>query len=71
MRYWNKGKKFKMDSWTVVEYPQYRHTFYLPKIWCQQQPGRGRFYAAQYTEKWYFEFSEDALAFKLRWIFPI
>jgi hypothetical protein len=37
------------------------------KRWCQQQPGGGRFYVRPYTSEWYFEFSEDALAFKLKW----
>jgi hypothetical protein len=40
------------------------------KLWCQNQPGRGRFYYGPYTGLWWFEFSEDALAFKLKWTGP-
>lgn len=86
MKYWNKSKKYRELSWTKVEgLSLYTEPYWFApngiresklidekaaKLWCQQQPGRDRFYFGPYTGIWYFESSEDALAFKLKWIGP-
>jgi len=63
MRYWNKQKDSR-QHWTKVTC---RVPFAQAKRWCQQQEGRTRFYSGPWAEEWYFESSQDALAFKLRW----
>jgi len=67
MKYWNKKKNCR-EHWTtvIVNAP-----FYQAKLWCQRHESKGRFYSGPYSSrdqgKWYFEFSDDALAFKLRY----
>lgn len=75
MKYWNKSKKYR-ESWIVVAGPQYFTDH--AKQWCQQQSSKGRFYYSSSTQcntkvgiiyynwKWYFENSEDAPIFKLK-----
>jgi hypothetical protein len=81
MKYWNK-RKDKRKNWTSVEGPAYfrRDTV---KVWCQNHPSKSRFYfgnpiwepeqasspfgLAVVSWPWYFENSEDALAFSLTW----
>lgn len=80
MKYYNKNKEYR-KTWTIIDGPPY----YLrnkAKMWCQQNPSKGRFYFGipdfEYNMgskelfsisfwPWYFENSEDALAFKLVW----
>ncbi len=80
-----KAREYWTEVRTVREVADTTHPWFAPaglmrgrtfsfspeaKLWCQQQPGKGRFYFRPYLDIWYFEFSEDALAFKLKWIGP-
>jgi hypothetical protein len=72
MRYWNKQKAAR-KNWTMVKVgidwsrlPA--NNWNEMKLWCQRSTSRARFYSGPYTSSyWYFESSEDALAFKLKW----
>jgi hypothetical protein len=79
LKYWNKSKKYR-DTWTAVEGPAYFNRAEV-KRWCQLNGSSDRFYFGPYYFKkkvpgfpimkdpwlWYFENSEDALAFSLIW----
>jgi hypothetical protein len=70
MKYWNKTRKYRELSWVSVriEYDHHNSWWEEMKIWCQRHPSKYRFYSGTYTRSnWYFEDSEDALVFKLRW----
>jgi len=65
MKYLNKKKPRK--NWIKVAVPiASRAKTSDAKVWCQQQPGNGRFYCSFWLD-WEFERSEDALAFKLKY----
>lgn len=53
----------------IPNYPKLHNLSFIKeaKRWCQEQPGDGRFYMQPYLNKWWFEFSEDALAFKMKY----
>ena len=68
MRYWNKRRQFQQAGWhrVTVTRPLIWHDL---KIWCQQQPGRGKFYSGPYGRRvWYFELESDATWFALDWL---
>lgn len=62
MKYINKRGPIK--GWTIV-------TTNAPsakvKRWCQLQTSKGRVYNRPCLNEWHFEFSEDALIFKMVW----
>lgn len=63
MKYWNKQKE-KRENWTIITV----HThFERAKRWCQNHSSNGKFYRGHYSTTWYFQYAEDALAFKLIW----
>ena len=68
MRWWNKSKKYKDAGWYAVKLPDPTYHFKILKVWCQQQPGRGRFYYSLYKNAWYFELAKDASWFILKWM---
>lgn len=67
MKYWNKDKGVRQRCWVRVD----RVFSSVPddkiKIWCQQQPGSGRFYFRYNEGTWWFEKAEDAVFFTLKW----
>lgn len=79
MKFWNKGKRYR-ESWYKIEGPGVYQTE-IAKHWCQVNGSKDRFYfnspfwfspAGTYGPRmqswtWYFENSEDAVAFKLKW----
>lgn len=68
MKYWNKSKKYR-DTWHTVkiDYDHRTTDWEYMKYWCQYNSSTFRFYSGNYTRNvWYFENSEDALIFKLR-----
>ena len=68
MKYWNKRKDYGEAGWYAVKLPDPTYVEPLLKVWCQQQPGRGRFYYSRYDNAWYFELQSDASWFALRWL---
>lgn len=68
MKYWNKDKEIRRRCWTKVNIPNqlYRISDSELKRWCQQQLSTGKFYDYG-TDTWWFEKSEDAVLFALRW----
>lgn len=67
MKYWNKDKDVRRRCWTKVEVPLGRHSKQALKRWCQQQASMGKFYYYYGKSTWWFERSEDAVLFSLRW----
>lgn len=82
MKYWNKDKDIRRRCWTKVTHPMRTarwvlnsgdaiFTEYVPadelKQWCQQQASTGRFYHYYGADTWWFEKSQDATHFLLRW----
>ena len=67
MKYWNKKIRFKDAGWHKVVLPDPIPDLKGLKVWCQQQPGRGKFYWAPYSNTWYFELGKDATWFTLNW----
>jgi len=66
MKYWNKSKKYRKQQWYKVATVTKYDVGGL-KLWCQRQPGEGRFYYGTYTKIWWFEKMEDASWFVLKW----
>lgn len=62
MKYWN--KHLGRQDWSPVTNVPFT---FEAKVWCQRNSSKGRFYMGHYTRAWLFEFSEDALAFKLKY----
>jgi hypothetical protein len=66
MKFHNKQKRYRLAEWTkisTVDIP-----FTKAKRWCQQHGSTGKFFTDRHdTSVWWFEVSEDALAFKLVW----
>ena len=70
MKNWNKSKRYREASWHVVDLPAHtRQRWRQPeiKLWCQEQPSKGKFYWSPHQNLWYFELIEDASWFILRW----
>jgi hypothetical protein len=80
MKFCNKKKEYR-KTWTIIDGPPF-YLKEPAKQWCQQNPSNGRFYfgipifdySAGNKElhrienwPWYFENSQDALAFKIVW----
>lgn len=65
MKFLNK-KKVERRGWATSKPPAY-HLMQQAKVWCQQQPSTDRFYFHYTNTRWWFENSEDALAFSLKW----
>jgi hypothetical protein len=69
MKWWN--KKRGRDNWTKVTVPlrvwtqAYNRDKTDLQQWCKRQPSKGRFYYLY--DDWYFEKSEDATYFLLKW----
>ena len=68
MQYWNKRRQFQEAGWHRVTVTR-PLTWHDLKIWCQQQPSRGKFYSGPYRNPkvWYFELASDATWFALNW----
>lgn len=67
MKHWNKNKKYSETEWTKIGPLLTVHRNAEQKRWCQLNGSNDRFYNGFYTGIWYFENSEDALAFSLVW----
>lgn len=68
MKFWNKDKDVRRRCWTKVTRPnEFTHGNRDLKVWCQQQPSTGKFYYYYGTDSWWFERSEDAMFFLLKW----
>jgi hypothetical protein len=70
MKYWNKTKKYREQSWVVVEidYESAGVPWETLKLLCQRDSSTSRFYSGCYSRRlWYFENPEDALVFKLKY----
>lgn len=69
MKYWNKDKDIRRRCWTKISRPKnlYHVRDQALKRWCQQQSSTGKFYVYYGTDTWWFERSEDAMMFALRW----
>ena len=69
MKYWNKDREIRRLCWTRVQRPTnlYHITDRVLMHWCEQQSSMGKFYVYYGTDTWWFEQSEDALLFSLRW----
>lgn len=69
MKYWNKDKEVRRRCWTKISRP--KNLYHIGdqelKRWCQQQSSDGKFYVYYGTDTWWFERSEDAVLFALRW----
>lgn len=70
MKYWDKDKQIRQMSWTKVNLPKNLDDVGKigPKMWCYQQSSTGKFYVHYKTDTWWFELSEDAIMFKLKWL---
>lgn len=67
MKYWNKDKDIRQRCWTkVVVGPNTVGDNVLTR-WCQQQSSNGKFYKYYGSSTWWFERSDDAVFFLLRW----
>ena len=67
MKYWNKDKEVRRRCWTRVTKVPGKSSTQEVKRWCQHQTSTGKFYYYYGSDSWWFELSDDALAFKLRW----
>ena len=65
MKFLNK-KKVERRGWATAKPPSH-HLMQQAKVWCQQQTSPDRFYFHYTNTRWWFESSEDALAFSLKW----
>lgn len=67
MKFWNKDKDVRRRCWTKVTRTPSRHSNQEMKRWCQLQSSKGKFYYYYGSPNWWFERSEDAVMFSLRW----
>lgn len=75
MRFWNKSKRARAH-WHKVSFGYFTVDGFLNdlKLWCQQQPGRGRFFCdlnkafPGVRVTFVFEEPEDAGMFILKWL---
>lgn len=67
MKFWNKDKEIRQRCWTRVTRTLGTSSTHEVKRWCQHHPSTGKFYYYYGTNSWWFEFADDALAFKLKW----
>lgn len=68
MKYWNKDKEVRKQYWTRIHYEPFgKNNKYDINRWCRQQPSTGKYYVYFGTNNWWFERSEDAVLFALRW----
>ncbi len=65
MKFVNK-KKLLRSGWPKSPAPLTKHSLDA-KLWCVRQSSNGRFYQHYNSAYWFFEHSEDALLFRLRW----
>ncbi len=64
MKYYNKNPKLR-KTWThVLINLNYGDKL---KMWCVRNGSKSRFYFGKVQMDWYFENSEDATAFSLKW----
>lgn len=63
MKFWNK-KEHKNWTLVMVVSNDYRKDMLQ---WCRQHPSTGKFYRYYGNFNWWFEKSEDATLFALRW----
>lgn len=66
MKYLNKKKKYRLAEWYTAPPPS-RVLVPQAKKWCQQNISKGHFYFHYTNTKWWFEDSQDAVAFTLVW----
>jgi hypothetical protein len=66
MKHWNRQKRYRLAEWVSLDIPL--KDWHNAKLWCQQHSSPSKFYTPQYGNTWWFENSEDALAFKLVWM---
>lgn len=66
MKYWNKNKNVRQRCWTRVSIIQSKNPSEI-KRWCQEYPSAGKFYFYYGSNNWWFEKSEDAIIFTLKW----
>lgn len=66
MKYWNKDKDVRQRCWVKV-YRKPGSTNAEIKRWCQLQSSKGKFYYYYAGNSWWFEDSEDAILFVLKW----
>lgn len=67
MKYWNKDKDVRQRCWISVNRTPGTSSNQEIKRWCQQQPSKGKFYFYYGSKNWWFEKSEDAVIFLMRW----
>jgi hypothetical protein len=67
MKYWNKDRDIRRRCWARVVRARGATPDSEVKRWCQQQSSTGKFYFYYGTDTWWFERSEDAVLFTLRW----
>ena len=65
MKFLNK-KKIARSGWPTTKPPAIENVR-KAKEWCQQHPSIGRFYYHYTNTRWWFEYSDDALCFALKW----
>lgn len=65
MKFYNKNKIARRSNWLKVSVATSSRTEMM--LWCKRNPSPGRFYNYYGTNNWWFEFTDDALAFKLKW----
>lgn len=65
MKFLNEKKKYR-ENWKTSPPPGQQY-IQAAKRWCQQNPGKGRFYFHYTNTRWWFEFEDDALVFALTW----
>jgi hypothetical protein len=66
MKYWNKQKEYRRQHWVTAPSPSTANMQHA-KVWCQQNSSSGKFYFHFTNTRWWFEKSDDALAFSLVW----
>jgi hypothetical protein len=70
VKYWNKSKRVRERCWIKVQRPQYQNLHvpvHLLKQWGWNQHSTGKFFVGNYDGYVWFEHSEDATWFLLRW----
>ena len=68
MKFWNKDKKIRTQTWTKVRRPvNIIYNMDEMKAWCKNQPSEGKFFVYYASKYWWFERPEDAMWFALRW----
>lgn len=66
MKWHRANRKIRRRSWIAVNAPS-REIKDQAAEWCKQTESTGKFYYHYTNTRWWFEKSDDAILFTLRW----